>query len=180
MGINELYEGFKTKFNAVSGECYRVENINEVAPLLINVLQEKKAKTISLYETSLSKEANLVEAFNQADFTVHTEKLKEAAKTDDVGITEIQWGIAELGTLVQTGQEIDNRICSTLVPIHIALIKTANLLPELDNVIDLIDEMPQIPSFIGLITGPSRSSDIERILAIGVHGPKQVIAVFID
>ncbi len=81
---------------------------------------------------------------------------------------------------MQTGQEIDNRICSTLVPIHVALIKTANLLPELDNVIDLIDEMPQIPSFIGLITGPSRSSDIERILAIGVHGPKQVIAIFID
>lgn len=180
MGINELYEGFKAKFNAVSGECYRVESINEVAPLLNKVLQEKNAKTISLYETSLSKEANLLEALIKADFIVHTEKLKESAKTDDVGITEIQWGIAELGTLVQTGQEVDNRICSTLVPIHIALIKTDNLVPELDDVIDLIDQMPQVPGFIGLITGPSRSSDIERILAIGVHGPKQVVAIFID
>jgi L-lactate dehydrogenase complex protein LldG len=64
MGINELYEGFKTKFNAVSGECYRVKSIDEVAPQLIKVLQEKNAKTISLYENLLSKEANLLEAFN--------------------------------------------------------------------------------------------------------------------
>jgi len=43
-----------------------------------------------------------------------------------------------------------------------------------------LHQLPQIPGFVGFITGPSRTSDIERVLTIGVHGPKQLVVIFVD
>ena len=180
MNINELYEKFKEKFEANNGECYRVGRIAEIKENLINILSSKNCKNISLYESPLSRTAGLVTELIGAGLEVHTDDLLHNTKTDDVGITEVNWGIAELGTLVQIAPEVDNRLCSTLVPIHVALLKTENLIPDLDSMLDVIDNLPQIPGFVGFITGPSRSSDIERILEIGVHGPKQVIAILVD
>jgi len=180
MDINELYKEFREKFEAVSGECYRVEKVADIGELLVNILNSKNCKSISLHESPLSHAAGLIAKLSEAGFEVHTDDLLNRTKTDDVGITEVNWGIAELGTLVQIAPEVDNRLCSTLVPIHVALLKTKNLVPDLDSILDIIHDLPQIPGFVGFITGPSRSSDIERILAIGVHGPKQVIAILVD
>jgi len=178
--INELYKEFKERFEAVSGECYRVEKVADIGELLVDILKSKNCKNISLYESPLSHAAGLITKLAEAGFEVHTAKLSDYTKTDDVGITEVNWGIAELGTLVQIAPEVDNRLCSTLVPIHVALLRTANLVANLDSMLDIIYDLPQIPGFVGFITGPSRSSDIERVLTIGVHGPKQVISILVD
>lgn len=177
---DELYEKFKVMFEGVNGECYRIGKKEDLADFLAKILDEKEAKCISLYESTLTEDAQLKEKLSQAGFVIHTEDLLTTSSTDDIGITEVNLGIAELGTLVQTTSDVDNRLCSTLVPIHIALLKTSSILAELDDVMEAIDELPQFPGFVGFITGPSRSSDIERILEIGVHGPKQVIAIMID
>lgn len=178
--IDQLYEKFKEKLTGVNGECYRVGKTEEIAGFIESILKEKGVKTVSLLESSISQEAGLKDKLSAAGFEVHTNNLLEAASQDDAGITEVQWGIAELGTLVQVAPEVDNRLCSTLVPIHVALLKTSSIVPELDDMLETIHKLPQIPGFVGFITGPSRSSDIERILEIGVHGPEQVIAVLID
>lgn len=178
--LNALYEGFKKKFEEVNGECYRVSNSEEIGDLLVQIITGKSAKTVALYESSLTQSAQLKEKLLAAGFEVHTDDLFNAASNDDLGITEVNWGIAELGSLVQIAPEVDNRLCSTLVPIHIALLKTSSIVPELDDIMDLIHNLPQIPGFVGFITGPSRSSDIERILEIGVHGPEQVIVILVD
>jgi L-lactate dehydrogenase complex protein LldG len=178
--VNDLYGAFKEKFEGVNGECYRVAKVEEIGDLMINILEGKAAKTISLNESPLSHSAQLKEKLTSAGFVVHTEDLFTATSQDDVGISEVNWGIAELGTLVQIAPEVDNRLCSTLVPIHIALLKTSAIIPELDDMLDTIHKLPQIPGFIGFITGPSRSSDIERILEIGVHGPEQAIVIVVD
>lgn len=178
--INERYEKFKMKFEAVGGECYRVTKADEVGDLLKEVLVNKSARTISLNESAISNSAMLVEKLTGAGFEVHTEDIFVNTQHDDVGITEVNWGIAELGSLVQIAPEVDTRLCSTLVPIHVALLRTTSILPELDDVLDALDKLPQIPGFVGFVTGPSRSSDIERILEIGVHGPKQMIVILVD
>ncbi|MGI6449454.1 MAG: LutC/YkgG family protein [Desulfitobacteriia bacterium] len=175
-----LYEKFKEKFEGVNGECYRIAKTEELGDLIINVLANKGARTVSLYESPISQAAKLKDKLSAAGFEVHTENLFAATSQDDVGITEVNWGIAELGTLVQIAPEVDNRLCSTLVPIHLALLKTNCILADLDEVLEILDRLPQIPGFVGFITGPSRSSDIERILEIGVHGPEQVILVLVD
>ncbi len=178
--MNELYEKFKAKFEGVGGECYRVAKSEDIVDLLLAVLSTKGVKTISLYESSLSLEANLITKLTELGFVIHTDDLLTYTATDDVGITEVNWGIAELGTIVQIASEVDKRLCSTLVPIHIALLRTKSIVPGLDDIINALDHLPQLPGFVGFITGPSRSSDIERILEIGVHGPEQVIVISVD
>lgn len=178
--INQLYERFKTQIEGVNAECYRVTEAGEISDLLAGILQSKGVKTISLYESPLTQAGQLKDKLTAAGFEVHTGDLLDATAQDDAGITEVNWGIAELGTLVQVAPEVDNRLCSTLVPIHVALLKTSAIVPELDDMLATIQNLPQIPEFVGFITGPSRSSDIERILEIGVHGPEQVIAILVD
>jgi len=178
--MSELYEKFKAKFEAVNGECYRVAKVEEIGDALLAILANKGAKTVSIYESSLTQAAQLTKKLAEAGFIVHTDNLNTHTTSDDVGITEMNWGIAELGTLVQIAPEVDKRLCSTLVPIHVALMRTGSILPDTDDVLDILDKLPQIPGFVGFVTGPSRSSDIERILEIGVHGPEQVILIFVD
>ncbi len=178
--INEFYDLFKARYEAVNGECYRAASTEDIADLIVNVLAGKGAKTISLCESVLSQKAELNTRLTEAGFVVHTDDLFKNTIVDDVGISEVNWGVAELGSLVQIAPEVDKRLCSTLVPIHVALLRTTAILPGLDDVMEALDKLPQIPGFVGFVTGPSRSSDIERILEIGVHGPKQAIAILVD
>lgn len=177
---NELYDKFKTMFEGVNGECYRVAKTDDLGDLISGILIQKEVKTLSIFESPLSQAANLKDKLGKAGFEVHTDNLLYTTAHDDAGITEVKWGIAELGTLVQIAPEVDNRLCSTLVPIHLALLKTSSILPELDDMLETLHSLPQIPGFVGFMSGPSRSSDIERTLEIGVHGPEQVIVILVD
>ncbi len=86
--------------------------------------------------------------------------------------------LANTGTLVQTADEGDKRLVSTLPLLHIAVVSTAALLPNLAAVVSRVD--PRKSSYISFITGPSRTADIERVLTIGVHGPERLIIVLVD
>jgi L-lactate dehydrogenase complex protein LldG len=90
----------------------------------------------------------------------------------------MEWALANTGTLVQSADEIDKRLVSTLPSLHIALVATGALLPDLPSVVVRID--PAKSAYLSFITGPSRSADIERVLTIGVHGPERLIIVLVD
>jgi len=60
----------------------------------------------------------------------------------------------------------------------VALVGTARLREDLGAVLQRIH--PGKTAYISLITGPSRTADIERVLTIGVHGPERLIVVFVD
>jgi len=103
---------------------------------------------------------------------------RERAAQARVGISEMDWALANTGTLVQTANEVEKRLVSTLPAVHIALVPTAALLPDLPAVLDRVD--PRTSAYLAFITGPSRTADIERVLTIGVHGPGQLLILFID
>jgi len=90
----------------------------------------------------------------------------------------MEWALANTGTLVQSADEVDKRLVSTLPLLHIAVVSTAGLLPDLPAVLSRVD--PRKSSYIAFITGPSRTADIERVLTIGVHGPERLIIVMVD
>jgi L-lactate dehydrogenase complex protein LldG len=73
---------------------------------------------------------------------------------------------------------VDKRLVSTLPLLHIALISTASMLPDLPALLNRID--PLKSAYLSFITGPSRTADIERVLTIGVHGPERLIIVMVD
>jgi len=94
----------------------------------------------------------------------------------DAGVTECDALIAQTGSVLVTSRSAGGRALSVLPPHHVVLACREQLLPDLPAAFDLIKSKyaPNYPSFISLITGPSRTGDIERILVLGAHGPKKL------
>lgn len=175
-----LYEKFKEKLIAVAGECYCVKTAQEAAALIKDVLKAKGVKSVVMTNSPLSQAAALDIELKASGLKVFKNNFRENAPNVDAGITQVNWAIAEIGTLVQDGTNVDERLCSALPPIHVALVQKSALIPTLMETMATIHKLPQIPGFIGFITGPSRTSDIERVLTIGVHGPAELVTVFVD
>lgn len=178
--LESVYERFKEKLVAMAGECYRVEKAGDIGLLLMKLFQAKGVKDIALLESPLTKAANLHKILQDSGLTVYTENFRNITPMVNVGVSELNWAIAELGTLVQIGTDVNQRLVSMLPPIHVALIQTSKLIPTLMETLSTIHKLPEIPGFIGFVTGPSRTADIERVLTIGVHGPAQLIVIFVD
>lgn len=180
--MTELFEKFKMKIESLSGECYRVRTAQEAGKLLCQVFQQKGIQNAALLNDLISQKGNFISQLGEAGITVYINNFRKVTQEAQAGITQVNYAIAETGTLVQAGADanVDQRLCSTLVPIHVALVETAKLIPTLAETMATIHQLPQIPGFVGFITGPSRTSDIERVLTIGVHGPKQLLVIFVD
>lgn len=104
---------------------------------------------------------------------------RELAARAVAGITGVDWAVAETGTLLLGSGPGRGRLVSLLPPVHIALIRPSQLLPSLAEAFRRAGQALDLPSSLVLITGPSRSADIENDLSIGVHGPAAVHAVLL-
>jgi L-lactate utilization protein LutC len=104
------------------------------------------------------------------------EKQRDAFFTADVGISGADYLIAETGSLALLVRPEEPRSLSLLPPVHIAVARAGQILPDL---FDLFARLPELPSCATLITGPSKTGDIELRLVTGVHGPGEVHVILI-
>lgn len=107
------------------------------------------------------------------------ENLKEALLDADIGLTTVDAVLADTGTLVQITNKRQNRLVSLVPPIHIALVRQSQFQPNLSLALQemqdgILSEGHGYSAAVTLITGPSRTADIEQVLSIGVHGPKEL------
>jgi L-lactate dehydrogenase complex protein LldG len=106
------------------------------------------------------------------------EVTRELAKGAKIGITQMEWGIANTGTLAQDSTKAEQRLASALSSIHIMLLGTDCIVADLPAFMAKMH--PATGNYLALITGPSKTADIERVLAIGVHGPERVVILCVD
>ena len=107
-----------------------------------------------------------------------------AEGADAIGVTPAVAGIAETGTLlVHSGTTLPNTL-HFLPETHIAVLRAADIVGGYEEawqkMRSTIPEQEWPPRSATLITGPSRTSDIEKTLQIGVHGPRRLFIVLID
>lgn len=97
----------------------------------------------------------------------------------DVGITECDALVAQTGSVLITSRSSGGRALSVLPPHHVVVARRDQLVADLPAAFELLARRHawNYPSFISLVTGPSRTGDIERILVLGAHGPKQLTIV---
>jgi L-lactate dehydrogenase complex protein LldG len=97
-------------------------------------------------------------------------------ETCDVGISECDALIAQTGGVVVTSRSAGGRALSVLPPHHVVIARREQLVADLPAAFAWLQQKyaPIFPSMISLITGPSRTGDIERILVLGAHGPKKL------
>ena len=109
-------------------------------------------------------------------------ELKRTMERSDIGVTGVDYAISETGTCVIIPRAGVSRLVSLLPPVHIALVEKGQVLPSLDELFTLRRDdfvNGELGSYMNLITGPSRSADIEYKLITGVHGPGEVHMVLI-
>jgi len=180
--MQAIFDQFKLRAEAVSAEVHRFPHKTEALQFIIHYLQQAGvtnspdcyavwADCPFLRTVDRKQVAALVPGLT-FDVT------RENAAAARVGISQLDWAMASTGSLVQDAAPIERRLASTLPNIHIAIIETSRLLPDMPAVFTKI--RPEQTNYISFITGPSRTADIERVLTIGVHGPEKLIIVFVD
>jgi L-lactate dehydrogenase complex protein LldG len=107
------------------------------------------------------------------------EELRALCSTCAVGITSADYCLADTGTLVMISSREEARLISLLPPAHIAVVPRERLLSGLDELLTAVPMPAERSSSMVLITGPSRTADIEQILVRGVHGPGEIHVVIV-
>ncbi|HTS64512.1 MAG TPA: lactate utilization protein [Candidatus Acidoferrales bacterium] len=107
-------------------------------------------------------------------------ELRDACEKADVGITSADYALGDTGTLVMIASPAEARLVSLLPPVHIAVVPCGRVLTGLDELFTILPLPAEQTSSMVLITGPSRTADIEQILVRGVHGPGRISVLLVE
>lgn len=183
----ELFDAAAQAAETASWTVHRLESMDQVANRVIRICRERDiTSTLSSAHDVLGR-AGVNDALNAAGITAAVltggeNDTKPAAFSAGVGITGTDWFIAESGTLVLHPREGVSRLVSLAPPIHIAIIEPGQVLPSLDELF-AIERAAKIDgtltSSVNLISGPSRTGDIEATIIKGIHGPVETHLIMI-
>lgn len=176
-----MFETFKSKAEAASAEVFRFPTASEAISHLTTFLKQAGVADAP-QATALCAAGPWLSPENKARLAslpgVSFDITRDRAADAKFGISFMEWALADTGSLAQDATPAERRLVSSLVSIHVAFVPTAGLLPDLPSLLKRVD--PKKLGYLALITGPSRTADIERVLTIGVHGPKRLIMLFVD
>jgi len=117
---------------------------------------------------------------------VARKQIRQVFVEADMGVSGANLAIADTGTLVIVSNEGNARLVTSLPEIHVALVGYEKLVPSIDEAAAVIKLLARsgtgqkMTSYVSFITGPSRTSDIEKTLTLGCHGPKELHIIFVD
>ncbi|ABO49228.1 protein of unknown function DUF162 [Desulforamulus reducens MI-1] len=176
-----LYKEFKGKAEALSAEVYRVPNMEEAHQLITKIIGELNVNKVVYAPSELVDAVDVKKIATATGVVMTSENLRQNAADAGLGISQLDYAVAEIGALAGNATSIESRMVSILTPIHMAVVRTSNLLPNLmETIATYNNKLGELPRYLTFVSGPSRTSDIERVLTIGVHGPGRLIIVFID
>jgi L-lactate dehydrogenase complex protein LldG len=187
---DDLVERFAAEVNAVGGQAFVVSDIQAARRQLSELLTDVSAKSAICWQHPLLDRIELAAMLSDARisplrhellFQMPEGKRREELLRCDVGITSCNVAIAETGTLIMCSQPGHERVASLLPPTHIAIVEKQQIVPDLIDAIRLLhrDGTDALPSNVTLITGPSKTGDIELQLTTGVHGPGKWLVIII-
>ena len=192
----QALERFREEFEGVAGVFHRVSSIGEVPGVIRRIAHERRAKNVlSWHPGALG--LDLRESLGCEGLAVsvapdgHPDAAARATHRDvaaraEIGVTGVDWALAETGTLVLVSGTGRPRSTSLLPATHVAVFGRDSLVESLEQTGVMLEALHVDPArsmsgaVINFITGPSRTADIELTLTRGVHGPKEVHAIFVE
>jgi len=171
-----LFDTFKMRAEAVSAEVHRLTTKSEALDFIVAFLYAEQSRAVWVPGSLLDgvDRESLAAQIPGLTFDV----TQDAAEAAHVGISQIECAIANTGTLVTDAAPVERRLASALPVIHLAIVPTDAIQPDMATALGRVH--PGRSGYISMITGPSRTADIERVLTIGVHGPSRLVIVFVD
>jgi L-lactate dehydrogenase complex protein LldG len=176
-----LFAEFEMRAKAVSAEVFHVKTAAEAQKVVEDIVRATGAKKAVAVDSPLQQAAGIRETLKRLGVAVYTEpdEIAVHAQDADLGLSGVEFGIAETGSVLQDARQVESRLVSSLPPLHVAFLDGRNILPGLKEAFDLIAGVFD-RGYLSLITGPSRTADIERVLTIGVHGPSRFVLIAAD
>ena len=106
---------------------------------------------------------------------------KEALEACDAGLSACEALVAQTGSVLVSTATCGGRALSVLPHVHLVVATAVQVVPTLGDALHLARERHagKSPSMLSFITGPSRTGDIERILVLGAHGPKELFVLLV-
>ncbi|MGH9904108.1 MAG: LutC/YkgG family protein [Pyrinomonadaceae bacterium] len=178
--VGSLVEIFKQNLEAVGGHCFVAQSEMEVTEAIARIISELNKSDLRARRLALSN-APAIERWVKAINVDLDEITVTPGVSDlfsyDVGISAAQMAIAETGTILLESEAERHRLVSLVPPVHIAIVNGANIFLTLGEALTEISRPGELSRTITLITGPSRTGDIELTLTIGVHGPLELYVI---
>ena len=165
---------FAEQFTAIAGQFVFCEDEIQFIENLLTLAEERKWHKIYCWEPPLQK---ILTQYEYPYF--ETDKDFEQAQ---VGFTLCEALIARNGSILLSNANMAGRRLSIYPPVHIVLAYASQLVTDLKDGFKLIKNKygHALPSMITTVTGPSRTSDIEKTLVLGAHGPKELFVFLLD
>ncbi len=168
---SDLASLFAAKASAIGMRVTRISDA-ELDATLAKLLENRGKTVVAVRDPALS-----ARAATAAGARLAPNDNDDLLFDCEVGITDVDCAIAESGSLVvSTSGRIRNAWITP--PIHIAIVRAGEILPDL---VDLFESRPDAldAASTTIITGPSKTADIEGVLVTGVHGPAAVEIVLV-
>jgi len=177
----EMVSRFARELEAVGGRFLGMLAPADAPARIVAFARELGAKAVAIGQGVLCNPAPIADALAAAGCAVlRTRSVDDASRSatrDSVaraglGIAEAHYAIASTGTLAVVAEEARPASLTLLPPATLVLVHASRLVADLAAALDAIGPQLVATRRISLITGPSRTADIEKRIVVGVHGPK--------
>jgi L-lactate dehydrogenase complex protein LldG len=165
---------FAEEFTKLGGNFIYCENEQEFIYLIKEFASDKS------WTDLFCKEEELIFLLGKAGLPYKTDEKDFLTAT--TGITFCEYLIARFGSIMLSSRQSSGRRLLIYPDTHIVVGFTSQLVAEINDAISGIKEKYQnsFPSFITMVSGPSRTADIEKTIVMGAHGPKELYLFLID
>jgi L-lactate dehydrogenase complex protein LldG len=166
----------RMRIEALAGVTHRVASSEEACALVAEIVGSRPAVASNspyLAQCGIASIPGVRAGIRDVD------EMRAVAAASDVGITSADYALADTGTLVMISSAAEARLVSLLPILHVAVVPVDRILTGLDELFTLNPRPADRSSSMVLITGPSRTADIEQILVRGVHGPGQITVIIV-
>ena len=169
------FKRLKEKAEAVQAIVTEIKDLDEAFQYTVDLTKDQGGKTIAAPGLDEGDCAQMEAVCQQNDLVLLTKNLRDHISGLHTGFTIADWGVAETGTLVLESSSEDIRIATMLTEAHVAVLPRSRIQPDLMTLENELSQLMKAPArYLAFVTGASRTADIERVLAIGVHGPQEL------
>ncbi|SFS61756.1 LutC/YkgG family protein [Sphingobacterium wenxiniae] len=165
---------FAREFTQVAGNFIYCDG--EIALIENLILLAEKLKITKIH----AWEKGVQQLLDQYGFPVYTTSYNFEAV--DASITACEALIARNGSILLSNSSEAGRRLSIYPPVHIVIAKASQLVMDIKHGLNRVKERygENLPTMLTTITGPSRTADIEKMLVLGAHGPKELYVFLIE
>jgi L-lactate dehydrogenase complex protein LldG len=176
VSVSTRIESLVNRVAALAGKTYLAQT---PAAACAYVTDRVTGKTAVASNAPLLRECGITDLPSVRSGLFKRDQLRDVCASADFGITSADYALADTGSLVMLSSPAEARLISLLPPVHIAVVSRERILTGLDELLTILPYPAEQTSSMVLITGPSRTADIEQILVRGVHGPGEIHVIVV-